>query len=77
MPPLNSFFQRSANRDTQLVALRRFISGLPADGKLVVLVTHQVTISAFTNQGIAAGAGAVFELVEGSEPRLIGEIAAP
>ncbi len=76
LPALNSFYQRSQSREPSLAALRRFLAELPVDGPPVVLVTHQVTISAFTGEGIAAGAGAVFERVAGGQPRLVGEIAA-
>ena len=48
LPALNSFHQRPADRQPNLKALRRFLAGLPADGPLVVLVTHQVQIAAIT-----------------------------
>ncbi len=73
---LNSFFDRSANREGQVAEVRRFLHALPKGASLVVMVTHQVMITAFTRSGIASGAGAVFELVPDGEPRLIGEIAA-
>ncbi len=76
LAPLNSFFGRSSSREGQLAEVRWFLHALPKDGPLVVLVTHQVMITSFTNEGIASGAGAVFELAPGREPRLIGEIPA-
>ncbi|WP_418316970.1 histidine phosphatase family protein [Piscinibacter sakaiensis] len=75
LPALNSFFGRSEQREPRVAALRQFLATLPADGPPVVLVTHQVTITAFTGEGIAAGAGALFELRPGGEPRLLGQIA--
>ncbi len=44
---LNSFFDRPANRDAQTGALRRWLAGQALDGPLV-LVTHQVNITALT-----------------------------
>lgn len=76
LPALNSFFERAHSRDAQVAEVRRFLQTLPADGPLVVLVTHQVMITAFTNEGVASGAGAVFELTPGAAPRLIGDIPA-
>ena len=55
LPALNSFHQRPADRQSNLKALRRFLAGLPADGPLVVLVTHQVTIAAITGRGVVSG----------------------
>jgi hypothetical protein len=42
----------------------------------VVLVTHQVTISAFTGEGMVSGGGAVIELNGSGAPRVLGEIRA-
>ncbi|MGB8434892.1 MAG: histidine phosphatase family protein, partial [Burkholderiales bacterium] len=57
LPALNSFFRRPQDRDGQLAALRAFLAKLPADGVPVILVTHQVTISALTGHGAASGGG--------------------
>jgi phosphohistidine phosphatase SixA len=73
---LNSFFRRPQDRDGQLAALRTFLSKLPADGPPVVLVTHQVTISAFTGHGAASGGGVILELNGTSDPRVLGAIEA-
>lgn len=51
-PPLNSFFQDYATRDSQTSALRDRLA--ETTGKLV-LVTHQVNISALTGQGARSG----------------------
>ena len=74
LPALNSFFGRPQDREANLAALRTFLAALPVDGPPEVLVTHQVTITAFTGQGIASGGGAVFALNGSGEPRLLGEI---
>lgn len=46
LPALNSFFELLQNREPNLKALREFIAAQPEGGKLVILVTHIVTISA-------------------------------
>lgn len=76
LPALNSFYGRTEERAPKLAALRTFLAGLPADGPPVVLVTHQVTISAFTGEGMVSGGGAVFELNGSGAPRVLGEIQA-
>ncbi len=74
LPALNSFFERAQDRDEKLAALHMFVAGLPSDGPPVVLVTHQVTISAFTGEGVASGGGVVFELNGTGAPRVLGKI---
>ena len=73
-PGLNSFFARSEQRDTKLAALRSFLAGLPTNGPPVILVTHQVTITAFTGEGVNSGGGSVFKLNGSGAPRLLGAI---
>ena len=76
LPALNSFFGRQQQRDATLAALREFLAGLQVDGPPVVLVTHQVTVTAFTDQGTASGSGTVFELNRSGAPRAMGEVLA-
>lgn len=76
LPALNSFFGRPQDREANLGALRKFLAGLPLRGAPVILVTHQVTVSAFTGQGTVSGGGAVFELNGTGMPRLLGSIEA-
>jgi phosphohistidine phosphatase SixA len=76
LPALNSFYGRTQDREANLAALRAFLAKLPADGPPVVLVTHQVTISALTGQGAESGGGALLELNGSGAPRVLGEIRA-
>ena len=76
LPALNSFYERENERDAKVAALRRFLATLPVDRPLVILVTHQVTINAFTDAGTPSGGGSVFELNGTRTPRLLGSIAA-
>jgi phosphohistidine phosphatase SixA len=62
LPALNSFYERPQDRAPNLAALRRFLSRQPLDGDLIVLVTHYVTISAITGEGVSSGEGVVIEL---------------
>ena len=59
---LNSFFDQPEAKSERLRALRRFLDGLPRDGRAVVLVTHQVTITALTDYFPASGEGVVLKL---------------
>jgi hypothetical protein len=62
LPALNSFFQRPEDRGPNLSALREFLAGQPADGELLVLVTHFVTIAGITSEGVSSGGGVVLQL---------------
>jgi phosphohistidine phosphatase SixA len=62
LPALNSFYERPQDREPNLTALKAFLAQQPADGKLIVLVTHYVTISSLTDQGMSAGEGVVMRL---------------
>ena len=74
LPAVNSFYARAQERKITLVALRAFLAGLQTTGAPVVLVTHQVTIHAFTSEGTASGGGSLFALNGSGEPRLLGSI---
>ena len=47
LEPLNSFFRRRDRRDAQTAALKNWLQARP-DGNPLVLVTHQVNITALT-----------------------------
>jgi len=74
LPALNSFFAQPRERGLRAATLRAFLAALPADGPSVVLVTHQVVITALTG-GYAASAGGMLLRLNGTvKPRLLGEI---
>lgn len=73
LPALNSFFELTETRDANISALRKFLAALPVDGPPVVLVTHQVTISAITGSYASSGGGAILQLNGSGQPRLLGE----
>jgi len=76
LPALNSIYGRPQERETNVTALRSFLAGLPKDGPPVVLVTHQLTINAFTGEGAPSGGGSLFQLNGSGTPTLLGTIPA-
>lgn len=74
LPALNSFFDRPQERDGRIAALRAFLSRLPPDGPPVVLVTHQVTITAITGRYMASGAGVIIERDAAGAMHLLGAV---
>lgn len=59
---LNSFFEQPEAKAARVKALRVFLDALPRDGPSVVLVTHQVTVTALTGYFPASGEGLVLKL---------------
>ncbi len=63
---LNSFFQMSQNRESSLRNLRQFISKQTTDNRLIIMVTHNITISAISGQNVAPGDGVLLKLNKSS-----------
>jgi broad specificity phosphatase PhoE len=59
--PLNSFFADGSTRQAQTDALRDYLGRRPA-ARRIVMVTHQVNISALTGQGVGMGEAVVVRL---------------
>ena len=57
LPALNSFFRRTQDREPNLAALKDFLARQPSDGEPLVLVTHQVTITALSGEFASSGTG--------------------
>ena len=74
LPALNSSFSRPADRESNLQALRAFLAELPEDGPPVILVTHQVTISAIAGHGTVSGEAVVLEADGTGQPPVVGTI---
>jgi len=74
LPALNSFFARPDQREGNLDGVRRFLAKLPADGPLVILVTHQVTVTGLTGIYPGSGGGALLQLDGSAKPKLVGEV---
>lgn len=74
LPALNSFHGRPEERESKLAAVRAFLAALPRDGRPVVLVTHQVTVSGITGRGILSGGGYVLRLDGSGAPPVMGTV---
>ena len=74
LPALNSFYERPRDREPNLAALRSFLAKQPADGPLIVLVTHFVTISAITDEGVSSGEGVVMRLKDAGGTEVLGRL---
>ena len=74
LPALNSFFERTQDRLSSLVALNAFFARQPADGPLLVMVTHFVNIQAVAGYGVGSGEGVVLQLRAGEAPRVVGRV---
>lgn len=74
LPGLNSFYDRPQDRDPNLAAIRDFLKARPPRGGLLILVTHQVTISALTGEFTAAGHGVLATLGKGGALRTVGRL---
>jgi len=71
---LNSFYEKIENREPNLRALNQFISQQPVDGKLVILVTHFVTITAIAGTGVSSGEGVLLELQKNMPYTVVGRL---
>jgi phosphohistidine phosphatase SixA len=73
-PPFNSFFEAGERSDTQTAAARALLAAWTGPGALVV-VTHQVNITALTDLVPASGEGVVVR-VEGDRVVVTGRLPA-
>lgn len=74
LPALNSFFERPQDREPNLADLKDFFDRQPIDGELMVLVTHQVTITALSGEFRASGTGVLMALEPGGSVRAVARI---
>ena len=74
---LRSFYATPDETEQIMTELRAFLQALPVDGPPLVLVTHQVNISALTQEFMASGEGVVLRLDGSPKPPLVGRIPAP
>ena len=73
LPALNSFFRNRDRAGPQTAVLRQFLLGLPA-GDTVVLVTHQVNITALTGRIPASGEVFLLEIGRDGTISVVDEI---
>ena len=74
---LNSFFGRPGEREAATTALRRRLSALPAGAPVVVMVTHQVNITALTGVFPASGEMVVLKRDAQGGVATVGRLPAP
>lgn len=74
LPALNSFFERTRDRMSSLVALNAFFARQPADGPLIILVTHFANIQAVVGAGVGSGEGVLLQLQKGDSPNAVGRV---
>ena len=73
LPLLNSFYQRTERRKPQTEALNEWLASPELLGPLV-LVTHQVNISALTGVYVASGELVVIRIAENRKIEVLGSI---
>jgi len=76
LPPLDSFFAGAGDRDVQTAALRRFLEAPSADGP-VILVSHQVNITALTGVFPRSGEGLILRVPITDPVQVLARIAPP
>ena len=74
LPALNSFFESPADREPNLAAIRKFIQNNSRPGELIVMVTHQVTISGITGKWTDSGHGKLVQVAKDGSIQLSGEL---
>ena len=74
LPGLNSFYERPQDREPNLAAFRDFLKARPPRGELLILVTHQVTISALTGELTASGHGVLATPGKGGALRTVARL---
>jgi broad specificity phosphatase PhoE len=76
LPALNSFFAEPEREPRQMAELRVWLADQPRAGA-IVLVTHQVVITALTGIVPASGEIVVVRSTQGGDLELVGRIPAP
>ena len=74
LPALNSFFENKEDREPNLTAIRNFIHENTRPGELIIMVTHQVTISGITDKWTDSGHGKLVRPVNPNDIQLLGEL---
>lgn len=72
-PPLNSFFADRSTADTQTRRTRAFLADLPPE-RMVVLVTHQVNVTALTGVYPRSGEVLAVQVANDGGTRVVGRV---
>lgn len=71
---LNSFFESPQDREPKLMALRKFIQDNSRSDELIIMVTHQVTISGITGEWTDSGHGKLVRSNNNGDIELLGNL---
>lgn len=74
LPALNSFFERPEDREPNLSAVKKFIYQNTKPGEMIIMVTHQVTVSGITGQWTDSGHGKLLRPTKVGGIELLGEL---
>jgi len=74
LPALNSFFERSEDREPNISALKQFVRDNIKPDELIIMVTHQVTISELTDKWTDSGHGKLVRPDQVGGIDLLGEL---
>ena len=74
LPPLNSFYEMPLNREPNLQALKQFLASQKTNGRLIILVTHHVTIDAISGKNVASGDGVLLKLNQSAPYEFVGTV---
>jgi phosphohistidine phosphatase SixA len=74
LPALNSFFERSEDREPNISALKQFVHENTKPDELIIMVTHQVTISEITDKWTDSGHGKLVRPDQVGGIELLGEL---
>ncbi|MBD0337361.1 MAG: histidine phosphatase family protein [Cyanobacteria bacterium Co-bin13] len=75
--PINSFFQNQATEASQTAQLRQFLADNADQPGVIVMVTHQVNITALSNIVPRSGESVVFQVGPGNQLELLGRLPDP
>ena len=70
-PGLNSFFQGIVTKDKTLSILRKRLESVEAKQELILMITHQVTITAVTGITVSSGGAVAFNTKSGESREVI------
>ena len=74
MPELNNVFTHPQNRESSMRKLGEFLAAQPADGPLIILVTHNRNIYHLTGINTGSGEGVLLKLNPGQAPGVAGRV---
>ncbi|MFW2440426.1 MAG: histidine phosphatase family protein [Arenicellales bacterium] len=74
LPALNSFFESPQDREPNLSAIRAFSHNNSNPGELIIMVTHQVTISGITGNWTDSGHGKLVRPDSDGSIKLLGAL---